>query len=206
MSVLETFRGWRRLNYLLDKAYMVHHQKQRRLASAILKNKFENRTGNIIIVCKGNVCRSAFLAEYLKTIIYPADRFTFTSAGFRTSAGSTSPEEAIHSAKTTGIDLSAHRGTCLTKKEVEEADLVVGMEPIHHLEFLLRYFKWRRKFLLLRALESEPDSLIIKDPFDKGRKVFDDCFALLIRDGNVLVSALHEIVSKEKDDKSRSSL
>jgi hypothetical protein len=70
------------------------------------------------------------------------------------------------------------------------------MEPIHHVEFLLRYFRWRKKFLLLRALESRPPSLIVPDPFDKSPETFRDCFALLARDGQVLLSALRAVTNE----------
>lgn len=178
---------------LLDRGYAQYYWKRNESAVALLSKKRLKRSGTIMVVCKGNVCRSAFLAEYLKTIADPICGFTFTSSGIRTSDGSVSPETALRCAAEYGIDLSSHRGSRITNEEIEKADLIIGMEPIHHVEFLLRYFKWRKKFLLLRALENRTPSLIVPDPFEKSPETFRDCFALLARDGRLLLSALQAV-------------
>jgi len=190
---LETYRGWGKFNYLLDWVYTLYYRKRHEPPISLLKRKIQNRPGEIIIVCKGNVCRSAFLAQYLRQILPPSDRFSVTSAGLHTRNGSVSPELAVRCAKKFGVDLSSHTGAQLSRSHVQRADLVVGMEPIHHVEFCLRYFKWRKKFLLLRAIEKMPDSLVIHDPNEKGRKSFQKCFSLLVRDGKILGSVLQEI-------------
>ncbi len=197
LSALETYRGWGRVNCLLDRLFTLYYNKRQKTALSLIKEKFAGKDGTIIIVCKGNVCRSAFLAEYLRSAFHLSNHFKFTSAGFRTSDGIASPETAQSCAKEVGVDLSGHSGSRLKARDVEEASLIVGMEPVHYLEFVLRYFRWRKKFVLLRALEKGPESLIVTDPFDKGLEDFQRCFSLLIEDGNILASALHEMSRKE---------
>jgi protein-tyrosine-phosphatase len=80
---------------------------------------------------------------------------------------------------------------------VKEADLIVGMEPIQHIEFLLRYFKWRKKFLLLRAVEAAPKSLVVPDPIFKDEEDMRKSFELLVKDGRLLLDALKEMANQE---------
>jgi len=190
LSNLEKVRGWKHWNAILDRTYAFYYRARRQTPSAVVRKKLAPASGIIIIICRGNVCRSAFLANYLRTIVYPQDRFTFLSAGLRTRDGSLAPPDALLCAADYGIDLTSHRGKAITVMDVQEAALVVGMEPIHHIEFFLRYFKWRRKFLLLRALEDRPLSVTVPDPFEKGPETFQDCFRILVENGNALMIAL----------------
>lgn len=81
-------------------------------------------------------------------------------------------------------------------KAVESADLIVGMEPIHHVEFCLRYFRWRHKFLLLRTLEKGSNSMKLADPFGQDQDSFRKCYELLVHDGDILLSAIEELQGK----------
>ena len=193
-SGLESFPGWGRLVRILDGLYIYYHRKRNgsKQPVDILVEKLAVNSGVVIVVCKGNICRSPFLAEYLnKKASYKG--VSFISAGLKSQESNVPPHNAIESASRFGIDLSSHRARLLKDEDVKSADLIVGMEPIHHLEFCLRYIRWRRKFLLLRALEDAPESLKLSDPFGRDRGGFQECYGLLAQDGETLLSAIQKL-------------
>lgn len=194
MNHLESVPGWSRLARLLDAWYLrrfrICHRSKK--PAVILADKFSHTSGVAIIICKGNICRSPFLAEYLNKKA-PNGSISFDSAALRIQGNITPPLNAVENAADLGIDLSSHRAKPLAPEAVESADLIIGMEPIHHLEFCLKYFRWRHKFLLLRTLETEPDSLKLPDPFGQDQDVFHKCYKALARDGDILFSAIQEL-------------
>lgn len=78
----------------------------------------------------------------------------------------------------------------LTKKDAGIADMIIGMEPMHHIEFCLRFFRWRRKFLLVRTLEDRPESLRLSDPYGEDETAFRRCYKSLAADAEILLSLL----------------
>jgi protein-tyrosine phosphatase len=191
-------RGWAKFSLLLDKFYTRYFQVNKQSVAALLKKKEVKQSGLICFICKGNVCRSPFVAEYLKSIDSRRNARRFLSAGLRTKNGRSSPEMILNSALEFGVDLSLHRTSRLTAAMVEKADLIVGMEPVQHIEFLLRFFKWRKKFLLLRAVEAAPNSLVVPDPLFKDEDGVRESFELLVKDGRLLLDALKQTVNQEK--------
>lgn len=190
-DTLESAPGWSKTVSAVDRLYVWHFRRTARSKNNNnpLFADYRHRSGVVLIVCKGNICRSPFLAHYLRGMC--ADKsITFESAGFRAKKDAVSPPAAIESAAELGVDLGTHRARPLRDKDVESADLIVGMEPIHHLEFCLRYSQWRRKFVLLRTLEATPGSLKLPDPFGCDTSAFQQCYQLLARDGERLLAVL----------------
>jgi len=139
----------------------------------------------LLFVCKGNICRSAFAGEFARLRL-PAD-LRCLSAGFRAEAGVSSPTAALEAAERRGVSLRDHRATALTHALMDEADLVLVMEPWHVTELGARYPGHRSKILLLSSFD--PDSsrqstyerLHIDDPYGKSPETFDECFRRLER-------------------------
>jgi hypothetical protein len=46
-------------------------------------------------------------------------------------------------------------------------------------------------------MENKPQSWTIPDPLFRDRSDFKDCFELLLKDGNLLVAALKELIAEE---------
>ncbi len=156
-----------------------------------------NSPGNILVLCKGNICRSPFLAEYLNQ--HSEDIQTvFRSVGLRTTDNKPSPPEAVTAAKQWGVDLSQHGAQNITAKQVAEADLVIGMEPVHHFEFVMSFFSSRKKFHLCGELADDSDLRVIEDPFDQAPEAFEACFKRLALIGDRMLKALKSTEAEVK--------
>ena len=94
----------------------------RRRAAAAARNAVR-----ILVVCKGNICRSPFAEAYLKR--HGAGHLEVESAGTYPAEGRESPAAAREAALRFGLDLAAHRSRMLTRRQVEWADLILIFEP-----------------------------------------------------------------------------
>jgi protein-tyrosine phosphatase len=134
----------------------------------------------LLFVCKGNICRSAFAAELARLRL--PDQVRCLSAGFRAEAGSCSPSSALEAAERRGVSLREHRATPLCHSLIEEADLVLVMEPWHLTELAANYPTHRQKIVLLpfydpeRTRRSAYERFHISDPYGNPPEAFDECF------------------------------
>ena len=96
---------------------------------------------NVLFLCYGNICRSPLAERYLEAIADERgiDGLSADSAGLRTTAGRTSPDDAIRVAEEFGVDLSDHRSKPVTAELLEWSDLVFVMD-------LLNFHDLRREF------------------------------------------------------------
>ena len=81
----------------------------------------------LLFVCTGNTCRSP-MAEVIAhdlTASEPHRRLEVRSAGVGAFPGSPPSGGAVRTAARHGIDLTEHRATLLTRREVEWADLIL---------------------------------------------------------------------------------
>lgn len=88
---------------------------------------------NVLFVCSGNTCRSP-LAEGIAKKVFPArllKEIKFSSAGVSAVEGLPASPLAVEVAKEHGIDISRHRTRLLSKRLVQEADLIVVMAGKH---------------------------------------------------------------------------
>lgn len=134
------------------------------------KDKFE-----ILFVCTGNTCRSPIAEGILKKMLKEdgIEHLTVSSAGISGLENIPASPFAIEVAKLRSVDLSLHRSHQLTKKMLEEADLILTMSQ-EHLDYIRRIDrKAREKAFLLRVfpqphpLSNEDQNqgvLFIKDP------------------------------------------
>jgi protein-tyrosine phosphatase len=139
----------------------------------------------LLFVCKGNICRSAFAGEFARLRL--STDLRCLSAGFRAEAGVGSPTAALEAAERRGVSLRQHRATPLTRALMDEADLVLVMEPWHVSELGAMYPGHRQKILLLSSYDPESsrqsayERLHIDDPYGKSPETFDACFRRLER-------------------------
>lgn len=90
-------------------------------------------TYNIVFVCTGNTCRSP-LAEVITRQGLAArgwNHVRVDSAGVGAAWGAPASEGSIEAAAAVGLDLSTHRSQPLTRRLVEEADIILAMTPNH---------------------------------------------------------------------------
>ncbi len=100
----------------------------------------------LLMVCTGNTCRSPMaegiarqmVAEHLGVAPDGLDEagVVVRSAGAYASAGVPATAEAVRAVAATGIDISGHRSTALTRELVDSADVIYCMTAGHRLAVL----------------------------------------------------------------------
>lgn len=130
----------------------------------------------IIIVCKANITRSAYLQgymiHYLKTHMpYARRSLRILSAGVKARHGGSASQVVQHVARLNGFSLATHYSSPLTKKMVKSADAILVMEQGQKDDIIERFpaahDKTFRMTEYLRKTEIEdraPDKLNIPDP------------------------------------------
>lgn len=145
-----------------------------------------DKVSNIIFICKGNICRSAYahcLIGQNRRMDHSIKGITIDSAGLKAKDGSPSPNGAIQAAKQLSIDMQKHRAKLLSEKMAKAADMIIAMEPnqINQIKELFPYFS-ERVFLMAPF---EPDwnkeyrgwaKYHIEDPYGKDQERFIACF------------------------------
>jgi glycosyltransferase involved in cell wall biosynthesis/protein-tyrosine-phosphatase len=154
-----------------------------RLASALRKAR------RILVVCHGNIIRSAFAAQLL-TRALPVDRRpAICSAGIEALAGRPADPRAVAEAESRGIDLGQHTACRLTPDRVATADVIFVMDVPQLLTVLERFRQARSKtFLLTTLADNIPTE--IADPILGDRPVFEKCFDHITRAVGPIVRVL----------------
>lgn len=123
---------------------------------------------NILIVCKGNICRSSF-AEKIMLEHYP-DK-TITSAGYFRKSNRPCPDLAIEVANEMGLDLSKHRSSKLTQEAIDNADVVMIFDEENY-DTVCRGFANARKKLVFYGLLDTATNYFIADPYGHSKETF----------------------------------
>jgi protein-tyrosine phosphatase len=90
----------------------------------------------VLVLCHGNICRSPFAAALLAS---RRPELQVRSAGFFAKEGSPAEEEARRAARAFGIDLETHAARPIAERDLEWADLILGMEG-HHAARIARHW------------------------------------------------------------------
>lgn len=154
------------------------------------KRALRNRIATVLVLCKGNICRSPFAAGYLETEC--AKRrlaVKIVSAGLDTTAGRPAYPLAETISKKCGIDLRPHLTTVISRDMVEKADLILVMEIIHT-KMLFRSFPEARTKTVLLGHFSENPLTEIQDPYGGTPEAFERCYALIVQACNGLLHQL----------------
>jgi low molecular weight protein-tyrosine phosphatase len=88
----------------------------------------------ILVVCTGNVCRSPAAEGFLRRALVARlgdDAPSVSSAGTAGWEGSGATTESVRASAERGVDTGAHRARVLTRSQIADADLVVGMASEH---------------------------------------------------------------------------
>lgn len=135
---------------------------------------------SFVFVCTGNICRSPMAEGLMRHRCAEADihSVNITSMGIHGLDNVPATREARQVCEENGVDISTHRSRPIDGEEIQDADMVFCMEPIHQ-KFLHAFFPWHRdKIVLLAAWPEKPNrKSSITDPMGKPidfyRKIFD---------------------------------
>jgi protein-tyrosine phosphatase len=129
---------------------------------------------SLLLVCTGNICRSA-LAEGMFKQARPSLRTM--SAGLDAVSGYSPPEEAIDLARAAGFTIDSHRAQDIQSWMCRHFDLILVMESSQKHELEDRFPFTRGK--VFRILENEGADLV--DPYKRGLEAFKVAFDDLSR-------------------------
>jgi len=129
-----------------------------------------------LILCYGNINRSAFAAELARS----RGRAGAHSGGFYPEEGRPSPQATIECAGRHGIDLTDHRSHRVTQRDLADAPAIF----VFDLENLARVAKLAPLALarthFVGALDAE-EPMLIADPYGHGQAVLEDTLARIAR-------------------------
>lgn len=88
----------------------------------------------ILVVCTGNSCRSPMAEGWLKDQIKRkglSDQIEVFSCGVAARTGMIATSESVYVMKNREIDISEHKASLCSKKDMLDADLIIAMSPQH---------------------------------------------------------------------------
>ena len=126
----------------------------------------ERSGDNILVLCYGNIYRSPLLGFLLKKNDEPAS-LKIRSSGFHMPPGRPCEDSYVALLKGKGYDLSNHRSSLISVKDLEWADVVVIMDR-KNWEMVRELDKRAlQKIVWVRGL-SQKGSVEIEDPYGRG--------------------------------------
>ncbi|MCB0324542.1 MAG: hypothetical protein KDD69_13260 [Bdellovibrionales bacterium] len=161
-----------------------------------------DRTRLVVVVCKGNICRSPYAEARIQAALHQAhiEGIEVRSAGLEAGTGKPAEAAAIRAAAARGVDLRAHRSAPLTPELLSQTDLIVLMEP-NQLRDLRRLegFSSKTDTVLMGALTLEGGyPLVVRDPFGRSDDCFSHCFSQIDSGAERLVGELRASLGTKK--------
>lgn len=136
---------------------------------------------NILVLCKGNICRSPFADLYLRQAArnHGLD-LEISSAGLDAEAGIAAYPMAKTISPHFNVNLDDHRTSAMSQGLVDEADIILVMEPDHVRQIATRFPGAERKTFLLGAFIERRPMTEIKDPYGADASHFERCYTILV--------------------------
>ena len=123
---------------------------------------------NILFVCTGNTCRSSMAEGIFKHLINNNNikNINVSSAGISAFEGDAANEKAIYTLNKKGIDIKNHKAKMLTKKIINESDLILTMTRSHKRMILNDKVYTLKEFAyIINNEEIDRNNLDIADPY-----------------------------------------
>ena len=160
------------------------HARRRREALATLRER--PVPGRILALCLGNICRSPYVEAYLRKNGGGLG-FQVASGGFM-GPGRPAPPEAQEAAARRGVDTGGHVSRLVDREALEEAELIILVDPAHGPRLRKTLGPHDKAVLVLGDLDPETgDARTIQDPFGHEPEVFERVFRRLDRSMDVLL-------------------
>jgi protein-tyrosine phosphatase len=141
------------------------------------------RINRIVFVCQGNICRSPLAEYYARSLGVDS-----VSCGLACQNNFSADPRAVSYGKSLGMDMSVHKTTHIDKLKFGEADLVVGMEPIH-LKGIMRAEINKAQVTLAGLWLNEPKTYI-HDPFSTQADYFSRCESVVVKSAGAIVEQI----------------
>jgi protein-tyrosine-phosphatase len=137
--------------------------RRRRLAAVIAAHP-----ERLIIVCHGNIMRSAFAVAYLRQLA-PERAARVVGAGSHATAGRAAQDSALRVAPEFGVSLASHAALPLASVTVGAGDVIVCMDRANEANVIARYGSYaERVFLVGDGVENAATDRVVVDPYARG--------------------------------------
>jgi len=176
----------RSLRHLPDQ--VLHPIRRRRALRALASVEPVRK---IVVLCLGNINRSAYAAALLRARLAGDGVPTVLSAGL-IGPDRPSPPEAVAIAARRGVDLSHHRSQLVTASLLQDADLVLVMSRAQR-RAVLNDQKYPHPARVVVLGDLDPGAVErreIRDPYDQERSVYEASFDRIERCVEVLVGTI----------------
>jgi glycosyltransferase involved in cell wall biosynthesis/protein-tyrosine-phosphatase len=155
------------------------------------------RAKRILIVCHGNIIRSAFAARIVAEAVADGP-VVIRSAGLEAVPGGPAHPIAIATAGERGVDLTQHAASRIEQHGVEEADVILVMDVGQLVTMRHRFPHARAKTFLLTCLAPH-GPLDIRDPVFGDAPQFQTCFDDISRAVRPIVRVLTGTAEEETE-------
>ena len=136
--------------------------------------------GNLLILCYGNINRSAAAHAYLEQRLAGSAALRIASAGFHPQEGRCADPTMVAVAAQRGVDLTPWRSRRVTRAMLDDADLVLVMELRHKAQVAqLSPAAAQRCYLWGAALADSDAQPEIADPYGQAPAEYQRCFERL---------------------------
>lgn len=130
----------------------------------------------VLVVCHGNIIRSAFAAHLMQQKLEPSAGVRFVSAGVEATPGRPPHPIALRIAARHRVDLSRHAASRVSADDVRASDVVFAVDVSQFVALRARFPEARDKIFLLTSL-APTTPLEIADPIFGDDQAFEACFA-----------------------------
>ena len=174
--------------------------------STISRNRQRKRLGkqlvnaqSILFVCKGNICRSPFAAEYAKKEL--PDGLLIGSCGYFPKEGRHSPEAAQLAAHKFDVSLTNHRSVRLSESLVSSYDLIFVFDEENFGRVTNDHKDFRSRVFFLRNLASS-GVIEVADPYGKSVQQFEETYEQISK----LIDGCAAIIDESRADSQHGSI
>jgi glycosyltransferase involved in cell wall biosynthesis/protein-tyrosine-phosphatase len=143
----------------------------------------------ILMVCHGNIIRSAFAARLVAEALGDRETVRISSGGLAAVAGKPAHPTAIQLATARSVDLSRHAASPVAQETVAESDVIFVMDIPQLVTMRQRFPEARSKTFLLTCLAADAP-LEIRDPVDGDESRFEACFDHISSAASPIVGAI----------------
>ncbi len=161
-----------------------------RYRTLVKQQDFPRPAHSILVICKGNICRSPLAEAYLKFLLGKYGLPTVVqSAGLETSFGKPAHRFAQIVGRQGGLLLDQHATQPLHREQVERADMILVMEWQQRNRIIKLYPHSKRKVFLLRQFYDQ-SVREVADPYSGTLEDFHVCFSMIRQGCDVLVAQM----------------
>ena len=148
---------------------------------------------SLLFLCYGNICRSPVAERLAKQVL---TNLKIESAGFHSQEGRRSPQNIICAANRIGIDLVDSGSRCVTKQQIQRADLIFVMDAKNYGDLIDKFPGAANRTLLLGLFLEQP-TVNIPDPYRASDEKTREVVSQISRAINALARQLHNGLADE---------